>query len=31
MSFKEFDMSEYFNALEDFKKEHEDNIIKSYG
>jgi len=31
MSFKEFDMSEYFNALEDFKKEHEDNIIKSLG
>jgi DNA-binding transcriptional MerR regulator len=31
MSFKEFDMSEYFNALEDFKKEHEDKIIKYYG
>ena len=31
MSFKEFDMSEYYNALEDFKKEHEDNIIKSFG
>lgn len=31
MSFEEFDMSEYFNALEDFKKEHEDNIIKSLG
>lgn len=31
MSFKEFDMSEYFNALEEFKKEHEDKIIKAYG
>ena len=31
MSFKEFDMSEYYNALEDFKKEHEDNIISSFG
>ncbi|MEY8002001.1 MerR family transcriptional regulator [Clostridium sp. Mt-5] len=31
MSFKEFDMSEYFNALEELKKEHEDKIIKAYG
>ena len=31
MSFKEFDMSEYFNALEEFKKEHEDKIIKGWG
>ncbi|ABK61220.1 MULTISPECIES: MerR family transcriptional regulator [Clostridium] len=31
MSFKEFDMSEYFNVLEEFKTEHEDKIIKLYG
>jgi len=31
MSFKEFDMSEYFNALEEFKEEHEDKVIKYYG
>jgi len=31
MSFKEFDMSEYFNALEEFKKEHEDEVIKNWG
>lgn len=31
MSFKEFDMSEYFNALETFKKEHLDEVIKYYG
>ncbi|MBZ9626290.1 MerR family transcriptional regulator [Clostridium sp. FP2] len=31
MSFKEFDMSEYYNALEEFKTEHKDIIIKSYG
>lgn len=31
MSFKEFDMSEYFNALEEFKREHEDKIIRAYG
>lgn len=31
MSFKEFDMSDYFNALETFKKEHEDEVIKYYG
>ena len=31
MSFKEFDMSEYFNALEGFKKEHTDRILKTYG
>jgi DNA-binding transcriptional MerR regulator len=28
MSFKEFDMSEYFNVLEEFKKEHEDMVFK---
>ncbi|MBZ9637738.1 MerR family transcriptional regulator [Clostridium sp. FP1] len=31
MSFKEFDMSEYFSALEEFKKEHEDEVIKNWG
>ena len=31
MSFKEFDMSEYFNALETFKQEHVDEVIKYYG
>lgn len=31
MSFKEFDMSEYFNALETYKKEHEDKVIQYYG
>jgi DNA-binding transcriptional MerR regulator len=31
MSFKEFDMSEYFNALEGFKKGNEYQIIKSWG
>lgn len=31
MSFKEFDMSEYFNILEEFKTEHEDKVIKMYG
>lgn len=31
MSFKEFDMSEYYNALEEYKKEHEDKVIKHYG
>ena len=31
MSFEKFDMSEYFNALEEFKKEHKDKIIKAYG
>lgn len=31
MSFKEFQMDEYFNTLEDFKKEHEDKIMKAYG
>ncbi|MDF2523313.1 MAG: putative transcriptional regulator [Clostridiales bacterium] len=31
MSFKEFDMREYFNALEDFKKDYKDKIIKNYG
>lgn len=31
MSFKEFDMSEYFNVLEEFKTKHEDKVIKIYG
>ncbi|MDF2884570.1 MAG: hypothetical protein K0R54_5137 [Clostridiaceae bacterium] len=31
MSFKEFDMSEYYNVLEEFKKENKDKIIKQWG
>jgi len=31
MNFKEFDMSEYFNVLEEFKTEHEDKVIEIYG
>lgn len=31
MSFKEFDMSEYFKVLEKFKEENEDKVIKMYG
>jgi DNA-binding transcriptional MerR regulator len=31
MSFKEFDMSEYFNVLETFKQEHENEVVKYYG
>ncbi|WP_315115468.1 MerR family transcriptional regulator [uncultured Clostridium sp.] len=31
MNFKEFDMSEYYNVLEEFKTEHEDKVIKYYG
>lgn len=31
MSFKEFDMSDYFNVLETFKKEHADEVVKYYG
>ena len=31
MNFKEFDMSEYYNVLEEFKTEHEDKVIKIYG
>ncbi len=31
MNFREFDMSEYFNVLEEFKTEHEDKVIKIYG
>ena len=30
MSFKEFDMSEYYNMLEDFKKENQDKVIKQW-
>ncbi len=31
MSFKEFDMSEYFNALQKFRETHTDEIIKQWG
>ncbi|AVQ39088.1 MerR family transcriptional regulator [Clostridium botulinum] len=31
MSFKEFDMTEYYNVLEEFKKENKDRIIKNWG
>lgn len=31
MSFKEFDMTEYFNALEDFKETHLDEIVTYWG
>jgi DNA-binding transcriptional MerR regulator len=31
MSFKEFDMSEYFKALEEFKEDHTDDIIRMWG
>lgn len=31
MSFKEFDMSEYYNVLEEFKTEGKDIIINTYG
>ncbi|KZL91905.1 MerR family transcriptional regulator [Clostridium magnum] len=31
MSFKEFDMSEYYNVLQEFKKENKDRIIKNWG
>lgn len=31
MNFKEFDLSEYYNVLEEFKTEHEDKVIKMYG
>ncbi|MFV3013738.1 TipAS antibiotic-recognition domain-containing protein [Clostridium botulinum] len=31
MNFKEFDMSEYFNVLEEFKTEHEDKVTRLYG
>ncbi len=31
MSFKEFDMSDYFNALEIFKENHTDEVIKRWG
>lgn len=31
MSFKEFDLSEYINALEDFKRHSKDAIIKHWG
>ncbi|MBE6830517.1 MAG: MerR family transcriptional regulator [Ruminococcaceae bacterium] len=31
MSFKEFDMGEYFNTLETFKQEHADEVVRYYG
>lgn len=31
MSFKEFDMTEYFNVLEQYKKENKDKVIKQWG
>lgn len=31
MSFKEFDTEEYFKMLSEFRKEHEDSVIKSFG
>ena len=31
MSFTEFDMSAYFNVLEEFKTEHQDKVIEYYG
>lgn len=31
MNFKEFDMSEYYNVLEEYKTEHEDKVIQNYG
>ena len=31
MSFKEFDMSIYFNVLETYKQEHQSDVIKYYG
>lgn len=31
MSFKEFDMSEYYNVLEEFKKENKGKVIRHFG
>ncbi|MBL4934178.1 MerR family transcriptional regulator [Clostridium sp. YIM B02515] len=31
MSFKEFDMSDYYNVLEEFKKENMDKVIRQFG
>lgn len=31
VSFKEFDMSEYFNALDEFKKDHTEEVMKYWG
>ncbi|MCR1934813.1 MerR family transcriptional regulator [Clostridium tepidum] len=31
MSFKEFDMTAYYNVLEEFKKENKDSVIKNWG
>ena len=31
MSFKEFDLSDYIKALEDFKNNSTDNVVKHWG
>ncbi len=31
MSFEEFDMTAYYNVLEEFKKENKDRVIKNWG
>ncbi|ABX40663.1 MerR family transcriptional regulator [Lachnoclostridium phytofermentans] len=31
MSFKEFDMSDYFHALQQFKSDHTDEVVKHWG
>lgn len=31
MDFKEFDMSEYYSVLEEFKTEHEEKVVRFYG
>lgn len=31
MSFKEFDMTDYYNVLEEYKNENKDKVIKNYG
>lgn len=31
MSFREFDMSAYYEVLDEFKREHEDRVIRMYG
>ena len=31
MSFKEFDMTEYYNVWEEFKKENKDRVINTWG
>ncbi len=31
ISFKKFDMTEYYNVLEEYKDDNSDNLIKYYG